>query len=264
MKIKAVIFDWAGTLIDQGSCAPAAAFQRCFADFGVAISLAEARGPMGLPKRAHIASLLADPHIARRWQDKYNRPASPHDIEALYQAFLPLNETIAADYADLIDGARETLSWLAAHDIKVGTTTGYTRSIMERVLPRVAEQGFEPASLICSDDLSEGRPGPLAMYQSFVNLGVYPPGAVVKVDDTTPGLAEGKAAGSICVGVTLSGNAAALDRQALAALGEDAREDLHQQLAPDLLAAGADYALQSIAELPELLEALQEEPLTSL
>lgn len=256
MTIKAVIFDWAGTLIDQGSCAPAAAFQRCFANFGVNLSLAEARGPMGLPKRAHIETLLTDPDISQRWINRHGRPADQSDIEALYQAFLPLNETIVADYAALIDGASDTLAWLAERGIKVGTTTGYTRSIMERVLPRVAAQGFEPASLICSDDLSEGRPGPLGMYQSFVNLAVYPPSAVIKVDDTAPGLAEGKAAGSICVGVTLSGNAAALPPEALARLGENEREALHQRLAPDLLAAGADYVLQSVAELRDLIEDL--------
>ncbi len=256
MTIRAVIFDWAGTLIDQGSCAPTAAFQRCFATFGVDISLTEARGPMGLPKRAHIEALLANADIAARWRSQQGKPAVASDIDALYAAFLPINEAIAADYADLIDGASQTLAWLTAQGIKIGTTTGYTRSIMERVLPRVAAQGFEPASLVCSDDLIETRPSPLAMYQSFVNLAVYPPETVVKVDDTAPGLAEGRAAGCVCVAVTLSGNAAALDPQALAALNEDQREDLHQSLAPALLAAGADYALQSVAELPDLLAEL--------
>lgn len=256
MRIKAVIFDWAGTLIDQGSCAPTAAFQRCFAAFGVEISLREARGPMGLPKRAHIEALLAEPAIAERWQAKHGRPADQADIDALYDTFLPLNETIAADYADLIDGAGATLAWLAKRGIKVGTTTGYTRSIMERVLPRVAEQGFVPKSVICSDDLSEGRPGPLCMYQSFVNLAAYPPEAVLKVDDTAPGLAEGRAAGSICVGVTLSGNAAALSPDELARLSPEAREALHEKLVPALKAAGADHVLRSVAELPMLIETL--------
>ena len=50
-RVKAVIFDWAGTVIDYGSLAPMGAFVEIFARFGVAISIAEARGPMGLPKR---------------------------------------------------------------------------------------------------------------------------------------------------------------------------------------------------------------------
>ena len=45
--VKAVIFDWAGTVVDYGSLAPMGAFVETFAEFGVAISIDEARGPMG-------------------------------------------------------------------------------------------------------------------------------------------------------------------------------------------------------------------------
>ena len=46
--IKAVIFDWAGTMIDFGSRAPMGAFVEVFGEFGVDLTVAEARGPMGL------------------------------------------------------------------------------------------------------------------------------------------------------------------------------------------------------------------------
>ena len=35
--IKAIVFDWAGTTVDFGSCAPILAFQRLFLDQGVEI-----------------------------------------------------------------------------------------------------------------------------------------------------------------------------------------------------------------------------------
>ena len=35
-RVKAVIFDWAGTVIDYGSLAPMGAFVETFAEFGVA------------------------------------------------------------------------------------------------------------------------------------------------------------------------------------------------------------------------------------
>ena len=54
--LKAAVFDWAGTVIDHGSQAPMGAFVAAFAQFGVTISIAQARGPMGLPKRDHIAT----------------------------------------------------------------------------------------------------------------------------------------------------------------------------------------------------------------
>ena len=73
--IIAVIFDWAGTLVDYGSRAPMGAFVETFAELGVALTIEEARGPMGMAKRPHIAALCALPRVraacrwtwARRW-----------------------------------------------------------------------------------------------------------------------------------------------------------------------------------------------------
>jgi phosphonoacetaldehyde hydrolase len=53
--IKLAVFDWAGTTVDYGCCAPAAVFIEGYRHKGVAITLAEARAPMGIEKRAHIA-----------------------------------------------------------------------------------------------------------------------------------------------------------------------------------------------------------------
>ncbi|HEY2255245.1 MAG TPA: phosphonoacetaldehyde hydrolase, partial [Variovorax sp.] len=55
--LQAVVFDWAGTIIDFGSCAPMGAFVNLFEQFGVGITIAEAREPMGLPKWDHIKAL---------------------------------------------------------------------------------------------------------------------------------------------------------------------------------------------------------------
>ena len=53
-KIKAVIFDWAGTVIDCGVFAPARTFVEIFKLEGVPISDEEARGPMGTHKRVSV------------------------------------------------------------------------------------------------------------------------------------------------------------------------------------------------------------------
>ena len=41
--IRAVVFDWAGTIVDFGSLAPMGAFVRLFANHGIQISIAQAR-----------------------------------------------------------------------------------------------------------------------------------------------------------------------------------------------------------------------------
>ena len=127
---------------------------------------------------------------------------------------------------------------------------------MERVLPIAAGQGYAPDNLVCSDDLAEGRPGPLAMYKCFVDLAVYPPSAVVKVDDTEPGIAEGAAAGCITVGVTLSGNYAGKTPEELAALDPTEITGIRTDAGNRLKAAGADHVIDTVADLPQLLRTL--------
>ena len=80
--VKAVVLDWAGTVVDFGSRAPMGAFVEVFARFGVAISIAQARGPMGLPKRAHIAALLAEPDIAEAWRAAHGALPDEQAIDA--------------------------------------------------------------------------------------------------------------------------------------------------------------------------------------
>jgi len=50
-KVKALVLDWSGTLADAFVIAPAVVFVEVFKNQGVEISMAEARGPMGLRYR---------------------------------------------------------------------------------------------------------------------------------------------------------------------------------------------------------------------
>ncbi|MEO1264576.1 MAG: phosphonoacetaldehyde hydrolase, partial [Pseudomonadota bacterium] len=223
----------------------------------VAVSIEEARGPMGMAKRDHIKTMLAVPDIADRWAAVHRSPPTDADVDKVYAAFVPKNETVAAKYARLVDGAKAAIDDLRDRGLKIGSTTGYTRSIMAHVLPVAAQQGYVPDNLVCSDDLIEGRPGPLGMYQCFVDLGVYPPSAVIKVDDTAPGIAEGVAAGCVTVGVTLSGNAVGKTPEELAAMSADEIAPLREAAAEQLVAAGADHIIDTIADLPALIDTLE-------
>ncbi len=255
-RFKAAVFDWAGTIIDFGSFAPMGVFVKAFAEFGVPITIEQARGPMGKPKRDHIGDLLALPDIAAAWQARQGRPPDAAAIDAVYEVFVPMNAEVVADYADLVPGARAAVADLRARGLKIGSTTGYTRAIMQRVLPAAEAQGYTPDNLVCADDLPEGRPGPLMMYQTFIDLAVYPPSAVLKVDDTEPGIAEGVAAGCVTVGVALSGNAAGCTAAELAALSPEARAALRARATAILRAAGADHVIDTVADLPALLDRL--------
>lgn len=258
--LKAVIFDWAGTMIDFGSRAPMGAFVEAFSRFQVALTIEEARGPMGLPKRAHIAKLFSLPHVARAWEQAQGTPADDNAIDRLFEVFVPLNAEVVGDYAEMIPGAVAMAQSLRQRGLKIGSTTGYTRPIMERLLPLAKAQGYAPDNLVCAGDLSDGRPTPLMMYRCFADLGVYPPDCVVKVDDTAPGIAEAVAAGSWAVGVAVSGNAFGLSLNETEILS---RDDPHTfaarraKAARELSTAGAYKVIDSVAELMPVLNEIE-------
>jgi len=124
-------------------------------------------------------------------------------------------------------------------------------------MPVVAAQGYAPDNLVCADDLPVGRPSPLQMYQTFTDLRVYPPSKVIKVDDTEPGIAEGVASGCLTVGVAMSGNIVGLTPEDLAATATAEVVRLRAIATDRLKAAGADHVIDSIADLPALIERLK-------
>ncbi|MEZ5926443.1 MAG: phosphonoacetaldehyde hydrolase [Hyphomicrobiaceae bacterium] len=258
MKLKAVVFDWAGTVIDFGSRAPMGVFVEAFRSFGVDITVAEARGPMGKPKRDHIAELMRLPRIAKAWQKAHGRKPGEADIDQVYELFVPMNVKVAAKHAGLIPGVAETVAALRKEGLKIGSTTGYTRDIMKPILPIAARQGYKPDNLVCAGDLVAGRPTPLMMYRTFADLGVYPPAAVIKVDDTTPGIDEGLAAGTWTVGIAATGNEVGLSLEEWTALSPKEREARAKPARAKLKAAGAHFVIDTVADLLPVVDAIEQ------
>ena len=75
--LQAVVFDWAGTIIDFGSCAPMGAFVELFRKFDIELSIDDARGPMGMAKWDHIQALGRLPHVAAQWQARHRPGLRP-------------------------------------------------------------------------------------------------------------------------------------------------------------------------------------------
>jgi len=217
--LRAVVLDWAGTMVDHGSLAPMGVFVEAFARFGVAITIDEARGPMGMAKRPHIAALMALPRIGTAWWGQHGRVPTEADIDAVYEVFVPMNVEVASRFADVIPGAAAAVIELRRRGLKIGSSTGYTREIMAEVIPIAAAQGYAPDCIVCTGDTPDGRPTPFMLYKAFLELAVWPARACVKVDDTEVGVAEGLNGGCWTVGVAVTGNVFGLslaDTQALA------------------------------------------------
>jgi phosphonoacetaldehyde hydrolase len=256
-KLAAIVFDWAGTVVDFGSHAPMGAFVELFASQGVRISIAEARVPMGLPKWDHIQALGRLPRVADAWHTAHGRPFDDADADRLYALFTPMNMAAVPQHAELVPGVPELVAELRARGLKIGSTTGYNREIMAVLAPLAARQGFEPDNLVCAGDVPQNRPSPLGMYRCFLDLAVWPAQRVVKVDDTVPGLLEGRHAGCWTVAVVVSGNEMGLTLPVWQALSRDEQAQRRAAARTRLAEAMPDYCVDTVAELPAVLDRIE-------
>jgi len=251
--VDLVIFDWAGTMVDFGCEAPVKALMEAFGAAGVDIDEATARRDMGKAKRDHVQAILGDPGVAAAWRARHARGPDAGDIDTLMQRLGPLMRQQAALAATLIPGALQAFRQLRGAGIRIASSTGYSREMLEPVLASAASQGYLPEHVVCAGETPSGRPSPLMTYKACAELGVWPLSRVVKVDDAEVGVAEGKAAGAFTVGVA-SGNTLGLSRQALHALPASERESRLAGARQKLLNAGADLAVESVAQLLPALE----------
>ena len=252
--LKAVIFDWAGTMIDFGCMAPVAAYQTAFAAEGIDLAAADARRDMGMAKLDHVKEILKIERVAEAWRAKTGQAPAEADALRIYASLEPLMAASAARHSTLIPGAAATFAELKRRGLKVGSGTGYTRQMMADILPHAAAQGYAPDAVVCAGETLEGRPSPLMVWKALVELGVWPASAVVKVDDAEVGMAEGRNAGCWTVGVAASGNGVGLSLAEYEALPVAERRPLVEAAAASLRAAGAHFVIDSVADLPAVLD----------
>ena len=255
-NIQAVIFDWAGTTVDYGCFAPLEVFVDVFARHGVALTLEEARGPMGMAKRDHVRALLFLPRVMELWKEQHGRAPEETDVDALYGEFEPALMRTLSQHAEVLDGVLDACAWLQAQGIKIGSTTGYTADMMRVVTAEAAKQGYAPDAMVTAEDVGVGRPQPFMLQHNLRLLGVYPPQAVVKVGDTVADIQEGVNAGVWSVGVVVGSSVMGMTRSLYEALSPGEQEEACAIVEQTFLEVGADATIRTMAELPALIEEL--------
>ena len=257
-KIRLAVFDWAGTTVDYGCIAPYVTFQKTFAEKNIELTKEEILAPMGMEKKDHIRTLLQMERVAAQWEEKYNRPWTEADVEELYEMFEGSLADVVAEYSTPIPQVVETIKKLREEEIFIGSTTGYTGAMMEKVLPKAKENGYEPDYLVTPEMVGSGRPAPFMIYENMRKFGVYPAKSVVKVGDTVMDIREGVSAGVWTVGILEGSSQMGYSEEEMKNLTTEELNASKKKAVQEYLDAKADFVIETMAELPDVIDKINQ------
>ena len=223
--VRLVIFDIGGTIIeDNGEVI--ASFSAALAENGLTATDAELKELKGSSKRDVIKKF-----VERQWgtQDAKNE-------ERIRKAYGDFKAALESKFSNggvkPVGGARATFAWLKANNIVCATTTGFYRTVTDIVLNSAGWQETFAAN-ICSDDVKDGRPAPFMIFRAMEAARIGDVREVLNVGDTPLDLQAGSRAGVLGVIGVLTG--------------------IHKE--ERLLRESPSHLIQSVAELPTLIEA---------
>lgn len=257
MTLQAAILDWAGTTVDFGCMAPVLVLKRIFAEQGIDLTTAEARHGMGLFKADQIRQILRLERVNAAWVRMHGAEPGESIVDLLYERFIPVQTECVVEHSDVIPGVPEAIALLRQRGLKIATTTGYTRAMLDPVMAKAAVQGYLPDYTVCPDEVPAGRPAPFMCWRALTELGVWPASAAVKIGDTPVDMEEGRNAGLWTIGVAATGNETGLSPAEFAALPASEREARVEQARVRLREAGAHVVIDHLTSITEALRALE-------
>ncbi len=254
-KIEGIIFDWAGTTVDFGCFAPVNVFRQIFHEAGIEVTMAEARTPMGRLKRDHIRAMLEMPRISKLWQENKTCPFREEDVDNLYSHFEPLLLSSLTQFTEPLPGVVDTVNLLRDKGLKIGSTTGYTDSMLRILTVGAKIKGYEPDFWITPDSTdSYGRPYPYMIFRNMEALRLKSPWTVVKVGDTAADIQEGIQACVWSIGVVVGSSQLGLSQKEFENLMPAEQASAIQLTENAFLDEGADFTIKTMSDLPVMIE----------
>lgn len=257
--VEGVIFDWAGTTVDFGCFAPVETFVESFQKYGIAVSINEARKPMGLSKIEHIRAMLKMPRIKNLWELKFAREPNEQDIQRLYRTFETALLTLLPHYTEPIPEVVETVKKLRDAGIKIGSTTGYTKKMMEIVIAGAYKKGYAVDACYTAEDTSNlGRPYPYMIFQNMEALQITATKKVIKVGDTIQDIKEAQNAGIWAVAVIIGSSELGLSSEEFYSLSIQEQANKIQETKQTFLKNGADFTIETMSGLFEIIQKIND------
>lgn len=269
--IRAVILDGSGVTMDPHVLAPAIPFRQSFKYMGLDLSFDKIRDLMGFYKPQQCIEHLKDPEIAAQFQEKFGRAVDPetdgwHIFNTLYA---PIQDEMldhgdaktGHSYTDLIEGVPEAIELLRSSffNMKIGMTTGFGDRFMEPIVAAANRQGVTYDAVVTAESIPEAwplsvgvRPNMGMMMHNAGLLGVGAGHQMIKIDDTTGGIGEGRNVGAWTVALYKDSNYTRINSIAeWHAMTEAEQQDCIQKSKKHLLAHSGAHVVA-----PDLISAM--------
>jgi len=221
--VRLAVFDVVGTTVEDGGAGAsvvADAYIAVFGEAGLAIGRADVARFRGLDKREAVARLLELQGVGR--------PADA-DVDRITARLLARIEEVLGRARE-VGGASGTFAFLRDRGVRVALASGLPDALVRAVAEHMGWPARGLVDYVTSAEAAGGgRPDPAMVLDAMRHFGIDDPSTVLKIGDTVADVEEGRNAGVWTVSV-LTGTQ---DRATLAA-------------------AGPDFILESVAELPRL------------
>jgi HAD superfamily hydrolase (TIGR01509 family) len=185
--VKAVIFDWDGTLADTKR-AVVQSFQKVLREAGCMVSDEFIERRMGIGTKKTVEEALRECDM--KFDDEVLESLAAEKIKI--QAGL-------ADIVSLFEGAIELLENLQGR-IKIALATMSSRKVVAKLLSEKRIGGYFDV-VVSADEIVKPKPDPEVFFVSAARLGVDPEDCVV-VEDSVFGVRAAKEANMKCIAVS--------------------------------------------------------------
>ncbi len=184
--VKAVIFDWDGTLADTKR-AVVHAFQKVLVEAGCVVTDRFIERRMGIGTKKTLEEALRE--CNNEFDDKMLENLVSEKIESQIELF----KTVS-----LFEGATELLEELQGRT-KIALATMSGRKVVDKLLPEKRIEGCFDV-VVTADEVSKPKPDPEVFMVSAAKLGVAPEDCVV-IEDSVFGVRAAKKAKMRCIAV---------------------------------------------------------------
>jgi len=261
MSIRLAIFDLGGTIVDKFSLSPFISLKQAFKKNRINVNNNLIYKDMGMNKHEHIEEILNDKYISRNWFKLYGQYPNSNSVMSVYDEFIKYQMDEGISNIEILPETKSCIQWLKDNNISTGVTTGFSRPIMGAVREKLIDENIHIDEYVSSTCLGKpGRPNPHMMNEIINSLSIAEPKIVIKVDDTCVGIAEGNNAGTLTVGVAkYSANMKMTEYDQEKNMSKEEYVERLKNSREELYSANPDYVIDSLDELPRIINHINSE-----